>query len=145
MPNSYPGYSFQPPLTTASALPDTTPRSLTDVEAAFRRLQTSGDLLAVQVNGLIKGQRYTFKNYGDGRANIHFQGIQRHRDGVHAFVTGGDCIDPAAHVFVLRMGSRAGTCGWASNLLNGRGNPPADVVARVLALDSQHWHAGGPA
>src|SRR5512141_656538 len=131
MPNLYPGYSFQP-LTTASALPDTTPRGLLDVEASFRGLQASGDLLAVQVNGTIKGQRYTYKNYGDGRANIHFQGMQRARDGVHAFLTGGDCIEPAGHLFVLKLGSRAGGCGWGSNIVCGRGDPPRDVIARVL-------------
>src|SRR5512143_2854517 len=133
MANRFPGYNFEP-LPEAAALPDTTPQRVRDVEACFRALQPAGDLLAVQVNGHIKGQRYTYKNYGEGRANIHFQGIQRARDGVHAFVTGGDCVEPAGHLFVLKMGSRVGTCGWGSNLLNGRGNPPLDVVARVLAV-----------
>jgi len=139
---SYAGYHFTAvPL--AAAMPDTTPACTRNLEACFAALEPVGDFLAAHVNRSVKPDRYTHKNYGQGRAKIHFQGLQRARDGQHAFLSGGDSREKASHLFTLRLGSRAGGAGWCSNLLGAARTPAEDGVVSVLALSDEHWHGGG--
>lgn len=119
-------------------------RCVVDVRAAFDRLSTRGDPLAVRADDAVfPKHRYTRIGQGRNRGFIHFQGIQRLRQGRYGIVTGGDRLQPAAHVFVMELGSRYVRGPWGSNLVRSNEPPEEDRVAGVVAIGREHWHAGG--
>ncbi len=145
MAEHHPGYPFTPiapaPRDGARNLD---PRTLPDVVAAFDRLRPRGDYLAAAAaDGVFPRHRYTSTAQGENRGFIHFQGIQRLRNGRYAIVTGGDVLQPAAHLFVIEMGTRYVRGPWGSNLLRSSDPDPADAVVNVVALGDAHWHGGG--
>lgn len=119
-------------------------RPLPDALAAFDRLRTSADHLGAHApDGFFPRFRYTSTAQDRGRGFIHFQGVQRLRDGRHALVSGGDSLQPAAHLFVIEMGSRYVRGPWGSNLVRSSMPPHEDTVVEIAAIARDHWHAGG--
>lgn len=139
------GYAFQ---TLLPALPDA-PRSLdarplASVPAAFERLRTAADDIVVHAaDGPFPPHRYTSTAQDQGRGFIHFQGIQRLRDGRYGMVTGGDSLQPAAHAFLFRLESRYVRGPWGSNVVKSNRPPAEDAVVSAVAVGREHWHAGG--
>lgn len=119
------------------------PIPVADVVAAFDRLRERGDYLAAWDGGKIPAHRYTGDNYGDGRAKIHLQGVQRLRDGKHFVVSGGDVLQSVSHLFVMRVGSEEGDRPFGSNVRDERDPPTGDKIVNMIGLRSTHWHAGG--
>ena len=116
-----------------------------DVSEAFERLRTRGDFITVWDGGAIPVPRYTGENYGQGRAVIHFQGVQRLRTGQHFLVSGGDKLQPTSHVFILHLASAApaGAGPLGSNVMRSRDPDQADVLVQVIGIEHERWHAGG--
>jgi hypothetical protein len=107
--------------------------ALDDVEAAFERIQVSGEHFTASSNGLIPKPRYraTITN-GFGMLN-HFQGIQRLPDSGYLVISGSN--KQGAELFLVRL---AGQKGREEN----QGREGAVVVGRI-GLDPLMWHAGG--
>lgn len=139
------GYAFRAIEAAArSANRSLEPRALPDVVAAFDRLRTRGDDIGAHApDGIFPPHRYTSAAQHENRGFIHFQGIQRLRHGRYAVVSGGDMLQPAAHLFVVDLASRSARGPWGSNLVRSTQPPDEDVVAQIVALDPTHWHAGG--
>lgn len=118
-----------------------------DIREAFDGLRVRGDFITVWDGGAIPVPRYTGENYGQGRAVIHFQGVQRLRTGQHLLVSGGDKLQPTSHVFVLHLGSAvaaaAGAGPLGSNVLWSRDPDRLDVLAQIIGIEEDRWHAGG--
>lgn len=143
----HPGYSWaDTPCVDRHAHRNLDQRLLADVPGAFARLRTRGDPLGVHAPGeVFPSHRYTSVGQGRNRGFIHFQGIQRLRNGRFGIVTGGDSLQPAAHVFVMELGSRYVRGPWGSNLVRSNEPPAEDRIVSVLAVGREHWHAGGTA
>lgn len=114
-----------------------------DVLTAFGRLRAVGDYMAVKDAGIFPTHRYTQKNQRSNRAKVHFQSIQRHRDGRHALLVGGDAIDNTSQLFTIRMGTRRTKGPWGSNIIKDGKAPEKDAVVHITALDKGLWHPGG--
>ncbi|NIR45386.1 MAG: hypothetical protein GWN99_13290 [Gemmatimonadetes bacterium] len=113
-----------------------------DVVDQFARVRPRGDYLAARDGGVFPRHRYTYKNHGDNRARVHFQGIGRLRDGKHVVLSGGDIVAPASQLFVIRMDSRR-TGAWGSNILFDDDAPESDGLVAIARLDEKLWHSGG--
>jgi hypothetical protein len=118
---------------------------LLDVRDAFARLRVRGDYITAWDGGHIPTHRYTGENYGEARATIHFQGVQRLRTGRHLVVSGGDRLQPCSHLFVLELGSAAtaGTGPIGSNVMWSRDPAVHDTVVQIIGIEQERWHAGG--
>jgi hypothetical protein len=116
-----------------------------DVREAFDHLRTRGDFVTVWDGHAIPNPRYTGENYGQARAVIHFQGVQRLRTGQHLLVSGGDKLQPTSHVFVLHLASAAsaGTGPLGSNVMWTRDPEAGDVLVQIIGIEQERWHAGG--
>jgi hypothetical protein len=120
------------------------PRVLSNVERAFERIRTRGDYVAAQArDGFFPRHRYTSVAQGENRGFIHFQGIQRLKNGRFAVVSGGDALETASHLFVVEMASRYARGPWGSNVVRSTAPADGDCVVHVLAVDDRHWHGGG--
>lgn len=125
--------------------------SVDDVLSAFKLLPRYADFIAVNDNGLIKGDVYTGINH-------HFQGIQRLNDGQHFVLSGGNINDQHAHLFIAKLSYfgvdktnpnkkiptsiRKGPVG--SNVIYKEKIPGTDVLKSIFCLETgKYWHAGG--
>jgi hypothetical protein len=126
--------------------------SVSNVEDVFKSINTKGDYLAAWDNWQAEPyprRRYQWNRFSVARGfkkfkdsnKIHFQGIQR--KGNYALISGGDSDVPIAHLFVVRMGSRAEEAGWGSNRVNGNKPPKEDQLVATVGVDRDLWHAGG--
>jgi hypothetical protein len=118
-----------------------------DVREAFDRLRVRGDFITAWDSRAIPNPRYTGENFGDARALIHFQGVQRLRTGGHFLVSGGDQLEPCSHVFVLQLGSIAAAAAGAgplgSNVMFSRDPALEDRLVQIIGIETERWHAGG--
>jgi hypothetical protein len=114
-----------------------------DVATAFARIRTVGDYMAVKDGGVFPRHRYTQKNQTINRSKVHFQGIQRHGDGQHLIMVGGDVVAPSSQLFVIRMDTRRKTGPWGSNIIKDGKAPDRDRLVHITALDGELWHPGG--
>lgn len=137
----YPGIQPKPRIASRPLVDDNP--AVVDVIDQFARVRVRGDYLAVRDGGVFPRHRYTFKNHGDNRSRVHFQGIQRLRDGKHVVISGGDIEAPASQLFVIRMDSRRSGGAWGSNILAKGDAPESDRLVGIARLDEKLWHSGG--
>jgi hypothetical protein len=142
-----PGYTFKktgtPKVATAAPVMTKNP-FVPNVAESFQQITSHGDFLAAWDDKKIEGIRYTKVNVGKlNRAKNHLQGIQRLRTGQYLAISGGDSNEPAAHVFIVKLGSRPKSGAWGSNLLFDSRPPAEDKIVKVVALDDALWHSGG--
>ena len=117
---------------------------LPDVEKALARVRRRGEYLRAWDGEKIKGVRYTSLKENDLGWQNHFQGIMRLRCGPYAVVSGGDCHETMAHLFVVKLATRKerGLGPWGTNCPFG--DPLAeDTIALAIGIDADMWHAGG--
>lgn len=128
--------------------------SVSNVEDAFKKINTKGDYLAAWDNWnahQYPKRRYQWNRFSISRGfkkfkesnKIHFQGIQRLRKRSYVLISGGDREVPISHLFVIRMGSRAEEGGWGSNRVNGNKPPKEDQLVTTVGADLDLWHVGG--
>lgn len=85
--------------------------------------------------------RYTRLDENANGNENHFQGAERL--GRYLLISGGDWREPAAHLFVVRMGSQPERGPWKSNAGAGVGPQSEDMVVGTIVVDAGLWHAGG--
>ncbi len=128
----------------AGGAPDLEMPALTDVEGQFLRITRQGDdLIAVDSTAFTgdREYRYTGEETAGNLGKNHFQGVLRR--GQYLFLSGGDGTEPVSHVFVLRLATRPERGPWGSNVRFRATPAEADGIVRVVALEAEHWHAGG--
>lgn len=138
---AYPGVLVPP--RSSGPMPVVTNPSVDDVEGSFAGLRRRADFMACHDGGEFKRHRYTRRNFSGGRSRIHFQGVQRSRTGKYLFLSGGDVLEPAAQLFVVRMNTRPADGPWGTNIRFDRKPAAADRVIGMYKLDTDLWHAGG--
>ncbi len=117
--------------------------TIQDPAMAFARIRKRADYLAARDGGSFKKHRYTRKNFGNGRSQIHFQGIQRSRTGKYFFLSGAELKEHTSQLFVVRMNTRPADGPWGSNIRFDKKPRRGDRLLAMYKLNKGLYHAGG--
>lgn len=111
---------------------------------AVNSVDAKGSKLRVRNNKIIKKRHYTMAIINKLGIDNHFQGVQRLLDSEYFVFSGGDYNRKAGHIYVGKLGSKAGQEIWGRNRAPWRRTPKQDkLIAKIPVGSSTWWHPGG--
>ena len=116
-----------------------------NLEAAFRRIRTRAEYMAIRDGDQFAGSRYTVREVNEHGFLNHFQGLQRLGNGRYFVISGGDWqrTTQNSHLFIIKVGSQSTVGSIHSNIMFDKNPPLEDYVIKTIGINTKLWHAGG--